>query len=121
MDKISKRDDISVGILIGANCTKPLEPLNIIPSCDNGPCGFQTRLGWCIVGQVNRNNGKGMSCSRISVKMADTNGTGRHQFQVKTDVRETGIKEILEKMYNEEFAELASLEAKKKEKCRNRM
>ena len=30
MDKISKRDDISVGLLIGANCTKTLEPLKII-------------------------------------------------------------------------------------------
>ena len=45
MDKISKRDDISVALLIGANSAKPLEPLNIIPSCDNGSCGFQTRLG----------------------------------------------------------------------------
>ena len=36
----------------------------------------------------------------ISVKMADTNGIGRHHFEVKTDVRGTGIKEILDKMYN---------------------
>ena len=43
--KINKRDDISVGLLIGANCTKALETLNIIPSCDNGPYKFQTRLG----------------------------------------------------------------------------
>ena len=114
MDKISKRDDISVGLLIGANCTKPLEPLNIMPSCDNGSCGFQTKLGWCIVGQVNGNNGKGMSCSCISAKMADANGIGRHHFQVKADVRETGIKEILDKMYNEEFAEVSFTGSKKK-------
>ena len=56
MDKISKRDDLSVGLLIGANCTKALEPLNIIPSCDNGPYAFQTTLGWCVVGPVNRGN-----------------------------------------------------------------
>ena len=30
MGKISKRDNISVGLLIGANCTKALEPLNTI-------------------------------------------------------------------------------------------
>ena len=53
--------------------------------------------------------------------MAGTNGIGRQHFQVKTDVRETGIKEILDKIYNEEFAELASLEARKKEKCRERI
>ena len=114
MDKISKRD-ISLGLLISANCTKALEPLNIIPSCDNGPYAFQTRLGWCIVGPVNRGNRKGISCSCISVKMADTNDTGRHHFQVKTGVRETGIKEILDKIYNEEFAEVSFPGSKKKE------
>ena len=47
--------------------------------------------------------------------MADTNGIGRHHFQVKTDVRETGIKEILDKMYNKEFAEVSFTGSKKKE------
>ena len=51
----------------------------------------------------------------ISVKMADTNGIGRHHFEVKTDVRGTGIKEILDKMYNWEFAEV-SFSGSKKEK-----
>ena len=37
MDKISTRNDISVGLLIGANCTKVLEPLSIKSSFDNGP------------------------------------------------------------------------------------
>ena len=97
INKISKRDDISVGLLIGANCTKSLEPLNIIPNRGNGPYAFQERLGWCIVGSVNRENQKKMSCSRILVKMADKNGFGRHHFQAQTDVRETGIKELLEK------------------------
>ena len=100
--------------MIGANCTKALEPLNIIPSCDNGPYAFQTRLGWRIVGTVNGDNQKGMSCSHISAKIADTNGAGRHHFQVKTDVRQTGFKEILDKMYNEEFAEISFTGSKKK-------
>ena len=46
--------------------------------------------------------------------MADTNGIGRHHFQVKTYVRETGIKEILDNMYNDEFEEVSSNESKKK-------
>ena len=79
MDKISKRDDTSEGLLVGANFTKALEPL-IIPSCDNGPYVFQVRLGWCIVGPVSGDDGKGMSCGCISVKMADTNGIVRHRF-----------------------------------------
>ena len=48
--------------------------------------------------------------------MADTNGIGRHHFQGKTDVRETGIKETLDKiMYNEEFADVSFTGSKKKE------
>ena len=46
--------------------------------------------------------------------MADTNSIGRHNFQVKTDVRETHIKVILNKMYNEEFAEVSLNGSKKK-------
>ena len=42
-----------------------------------------------IVGPVNRGNRKGLSCSRISVKMAHTYDIGRQHFQMKTDVRET--------------------------------
>ena len=38
----------------------------------------------------------------------------RHYFQVKTDVRETGIKEIYDHMYNEEFAEVSFTGSKKK-------
>ena len=50
----------------------------------------------------------------ISVKMADTNGIGRHHFQVKTDVREIYIQEILDKTYNEQFAEVSFTRSKKK-------
>ena len=56
MDKISKRDYISMGLLIGTNCIKALDPLTLIPNCDNGPYAFQTRLGWCFVGPVNGDN-----------------------------------------------------------------
>ena len=53
--------------------------------------------------------------------MADTNGIGRHHFQLETDVREAGIKEILDKMYNKELAEVTFSGNEKKEKCRNRI
>ena len=48
--------------------------------------------------------------------MADANGIGRHHFQVKTDLRETGTKEMLDKMYNEEFGEVSFTESKKKKR-----
>ena len=48
--------------------------------------------------------------------MAGTDGIGRHHCQVKTNVRETDIKEILDEMYNEEFAEVSFTGSKKKRK-----
>ena len=44
IDKVSKRDDTSVGLLIGVDCTNALDPLNIILSCDIGPC--DVICGW---------------------------------------------------------------------------
>ena len=50
--EITQTDDIEIGMLIGANCMKALEPLKIIPSKDGGPYAYQTKLGWCIVGPI---------------------------------------------------------------------
>ena len=51
--------------------------------------------------------------------MADTYGIGRHHFQVKTDVWDSGIKEtkeILDKMYNEQFTEVSFTGSKRKKR-----
>ena len=56
LDSISKKtcqdDNIKIGILIGANCSKATEPIEVIPSQEGGPCAFRTILGWCIVGSL---------------------------------------------------------------------
>ena len=51
-DKTTQGKDISVGILIGGNCSKALEPLEVIPSKDGGHYAFKPLLGWCIVGPI---------------------------------------------------------------------
>ena len=61
--KMSQREDISIGLLIGTNCTKALEPIDIIPSKNDGPYTFKTKFDWCIVGPVNGTS--------ISVKVSD--------------------------------------------------
>ena len=44
--------NISIGLLIGGNFFKALEPLEIIPSIDGDSHAFITLLGWCIVGPI---------------------------------------------------------------------
>ena len=34
------------------DCMKALEPLKVISSVDGGPCTYQTRIGWCILGPI---------------------------------------------------------------------
>ena len=41
-DQQTFSDDISVGLLIGANCTRVLEPIEILQSKNGGPYAFKT-------------------------------------------------------------------------------
>lgn len=45
---------IPVGLLIGANCSKALEPHQVIRSVNDGPFAVKTALGWCILGPVQK-------------------------------------------------------------------
>ena len=42
--------DIPIGLLIGYDCSKALEPQSVIPSVGNGPFAIDTVLGWGIIG-----------------------------------------------------------------------
>lgn len=43
------RIDSDVGVLIGANAPKAMEPWDVIPSVDNGPFAVKTLLGLVII------------------------------------------------------------------------
>ena len=43
--EITEKDDIKIGMLIGANCIKTLEPLKVISYKNGGPYAYQTKLG----------------------------------------------------------------------------
>ena len=45
-----------VGLLIGSNCPKALEPIDIIVSENDGPYAINTFAGWAIVGPLNLSN-----------------------------------------------------------------
>ena len=45
-------DNIEVGMLIGANCMKALEPMEIISSRNGELYAYRIKLGWCIVGRI---------------------------------------------------------------------
>ena len=80
LDKINEDYNISVGLLIGANCRKAVELIDVIPSKNNGPYAIKKGLGWCIVVPVNSTRSRqGIHCNRIAVKQADTKDVGKNQ------------------------------------------
>ena len=99
LDEINEDDNIPVGLLIGANCTKALEPIDVIPSKNNGPYAIKTRLGWCIVGPVNGTRSRqGIHCNRIAVIQADTKDVGKPYFQSKTSVEENDVRDMFTRL-----------------------
>ena len=52
--KLPKETNMEIGLLIEANCSKALEPEEVLPSKDSGPFTFKTLLGWCVVGLLTK-------------------------------------------------------------------
>ena len=91
---------LEVGLLIGANCLRALEPQELISSQDNGPYAFRTRLGWCIVGPIKEGSqGKKFHCNRIAVQDVSTNSISKHSFWIESNIKESGISDLLKKLY----------------------
>ena len=45
VDKVPRKSDIEIGLVIGANCAKGLESQEVIPSKDGGPFAFRSPFG----------------------------------------------------------------------------
>ena len=52
-NEIVQNDNAHVGLLIGANCMKALEPTKILQSQDGVPYAYKTKVGWCVLGPIN--------------------------------------------------------------------
>ena len=73
-------DDFSAGLLIGANYTRTVKPIEILQSRNGGTYAFKSRLGWCVVGPVNRTKMNKVSCNHIAVNQAGTKEVSRLFF-----------------------------------------
>ena len=94
--KIDK--DLEVGLLIGANCLRALEPQEVISSQDDGPYAFKTRLGWCIVGPITEGyQDRRFHCNKTAVEDTSTGNISKHHFEIE--------KSIIMQLYNADFTE----------------
>ena len=62
-----------------------------------------------MVGPVNRTRRNKVSCNQIAVNQADTKEVGIHVFQVKKEVKENDLPDMLQQMYNHELTECQHL------------
>ena len=64
-------------------------------------------MGWCIVEPIECTSGEvdTVSYNQIAVNEAGTNKIQSHHFEMQDQVKETGIKEMLERMYQIDFNE----------------
>ena len=99
------KDEVKVELLIGANCLKALEPIEVIKSKDDGPYAYKTMLGWCVVGPISGHKRMDVKCSRIAVKDGCDQKVAKHHYEVLNTVKEQEIKDMLEKLYNNDFIE----------------
>ena len=94
LSEIPDRDkSVPIGLIIGANCAKALEPHSVVRSVDGGPYAVKTALGWCISGPVNHKSVESTSQCHITC----------HRVSVTEDAQ---LKDMITRMYNDEFNEL---------------
>ena len=78
---------LSIGLLIGGNCSKTLEPLEVIPSEQGDPYVFKTLLGWYTVGTIGETTfDTTVACNRISVQDQVSKNVASHYFEWETEV-----------------------------------
>ena len=96
-----------MALLIGANCTETLEPKEVISSRESGFYAVKTMLRWCMVGPISctNKNGDQVRCNRVSVKEAGSQNLGKHHYFVISEVKDIGLKDMLNKIDHADFSE----------------
>ena len=117
-NEIVQRDDVQVGLLIGANCMKALESTKIIHSEGGGPYAYKTRLGRCVVGPTNCIS-KGITTSSNCVALRDVASSkfASHYFAIEKSVKDVSLEEMFQAMYRNDFNESQLVGASTTLKC----
>ena len=105
-NEIVQRDDVQVGLLIGANCIQALEPTKIMQSEGGGPYAYKTWLGWCVVGPINCiSKGITTSCNCVVVRDVESSKFASYHFAMEKSVKDISLEETFQAMYRHYFNE----------------
>ena len=81
--------DCEVGLFIGVNVPKAMEPWDVIPSVDNGPFAVKTLLGWVIkrpldLSSNDENNNASVNCIDATKLQEQIRNQFNYEFSEKT-------------------------------------
>ena len=95
------------GLLIGSNCPKALEPIDIVASENGGPYTINTFAGWAIVRPLNlsKKDHQTVNCNRIAVVEVGSEKPLDHHFAVEDKVKEIVTPQALIRMFELDFPE----------------
>ena len=99
--------NVKIGLLIGTNCPKALEPKDVVSSKNGGPFVIQTFAGWTVVGPLVASNSKCRitQCNRtVTKEMAVEQRTNSH-FVDGNVIKEIISPQQLNKMMELDFSE----------------
>ena len=79
-----------------------METNDFIASKNGGPYTLETVLGWCVVRHIGNSckQDNVISCNRAAVQDAGTKQISRHNFEIQKEVKDTGISDIMQRMYH---------------------
>ena len=94
-----------IGLLIGTNCPKAIEPMDFVTSMNGGPFAVQTFAGWTVIGPHHVSTGERTtaSCNRIVAKEIDSERKMEHHFTIDKVVKEIISPEALNRMMEIDF------------------
>ena len=112
VNEIPNVRDLPLALLIGNNCPKALEPMQVIPSKDGGPYAKRTRLGWCVIGSPDGGDPSGVKCNSIkicnSVKDITCGLPARPHVVLQNKISDNAISDALQQMWRNDFIETDS-------------
>ena len=93
-------------MLIGSNCPKALEPMQVINSQGEGPYAKRTRLGWCVVGAVSEEEKPAVTCNGVKVarpiRDPSIGLSAGHRVVLETKIKDNFISDALREMWKTE-------------------
>ena len=112
LEKLPAYDSaLPLGLIIGANCPKALEPHEVIPSRKDGPYALRSPLGWRVIGPIGGQikPDTALNCYRTRLVIPTdynlTDSTAHHHLVLQSSVKDNSINQGLEKIYQQEFPE----------------